>query len=200
MRTAGEALAQDPPPADAAGLLAVLTGETERLERLVSNLLDLSRLETGGFLARIEWCDPVEMAAGAIDAARPVLDGHEVALLAPDGLPLVRADAVLCERVLVNLLHNAARHGAPPIALEVAIGDGALAIVVQDRGDGPDPALAGRLFTPFAAGRSSGGTGVGLALSHGLALAQGASLTFERDEATTRFVLALPLMPVPEVV
>ena len=58
------------------------------------------------------------MAAGAVEAADPLLDGRAVEIDVPDDLPLVRADPVLCERILVNLLHNAARHGAPPIRLE----------------------------------------------------------------------------------
>ena len=68
------------------------------------------------------------------------------------------------------------------------------------RGAGPDPALGERLFSPFAAGRRTGGTGVGLALSRGLAEAQGGTLRAERAAGVTRFVLSLPLEPVPEVV
>jgi signal transduction histidine kinase len=106
---------------------------------------------------------------------------------------------VLCERILVNLLHNAARHGASPISLEVATAGDRLELAVTDGGRGPDAALRARLFSPFVSARGSGGTGVGLALSRGLAEAQGGTLRLDVGAARTRFVLALPLAPVPEV-
>ncbi len=74
-----------------------------------------------------------------------------------------------------------------------------LELRVTDAGPGPDPAVAGRLFDPFAAGPRTGGTGVGLALARGLAEAQGALLEHEVDGSGTTFVLALALEPVPAV-
>ncbi|MDX6646230.1 MAG: two-component system, OmpR family, sensor histidine kinase KdpD [Miltoncostaeaceae bacterium] len=199
LRTAGEALASSPGPPDERALVAVIQSESERLERLIGNLLDLSRLEAGALGPQVDWCDPVELAAGAIEAAATLLDGRPVAARFADDLPLVRADAVFCERILVNLLHNAARHGAGPISLEVLIAGDRLELAVVDGGRGPDAALRSRLFAPFVSGRGSGGTGVGLALSRGLARAQGGTLRLDGDAAGTRFVLALPLAPVPEV-
>jgi signal transduction histidine kinase len=111
----------------------------------------------------------------------------------------VRADAVFCERILVNLLHNAARHGAPPIRADLRVRPGRIELTVEDCGRGPDPSVTPRLFTPFAAGAATGGTGVGLALSRGFAEAQGGSLRLEHADARTRVTLTLPLEPVPEV-
>lgn len=200
IRTAAHALSSGDAtsPRDAAALLAVMEQETERLDRLVGNLLDLSRLEAGALVARLDWCAPAEIVAGAIDAAAPLLDGAAVATRAPSDLPLVRADAVLCERILVNLLHNAVRHGAPPVVVEARVAGDALEIAVQDSGPGIAPALADRVFEPFVSGDAAG-TGVGLALSRGLAEAQGASLRAEPGAAGARFVLAFALAAVPQV-
>ena len=201
IRTAAHTLSGGDPlaPADTATLLAVMGEETERLDRLVANLLDLSRLEAGALVARMDWCAPAEMVAGAIEAAAPLLEGASVAMRVPSGLPLVRADAVLCERILVNLLHNAVRHGAPPVAVDGHVAGGRLEIAVADAGPGLDPSVAGHVFDPFVAGGRAAGTGVGLALARGLAEAQGAGLAAERGDRGTRFVLSFDLAPVPEV-
>ena len=132
----------------------------------------------------------------AADAADPLLDGRAVAIDVPDDLPLVRADAVLCERILVNLLHNAARHGAPPLRLDGRIAGERLELAVSDAGPGLDGSIAGRALEPFVAGPRTGGTGIGLALSRGLARAQGGELRLERLDGRTRAALVLPLAPV----
>ena len=199
IRTAAHALAEEPEGPAARELLAAMSTETGRLERLVTNLLDLSRLEAGALVTRLDWCAPEEIVAGALDAAEPFLEGMPVAVAIDPDLPLVRADPVLCERILVNLLHNAVRHGRPPFALVARLAGDRLELRVTDAGPGPDPAVAARLFDPFAAGPRTGGTGVGLALARGLAEAQGARLEHELGGSGTTFVLALALEPVPAV-
>jgi two-component system, OmpR family, sensor histidine kinase KdpD len=199
IRTAAHALAEDPGGRGAEALLTAMAVETERLERLVVNLLDLSRLEAGGLTARLDWCAPAEIAAGAIEAADPLLDGRAVDIDVPDDLPLVRADAVLCERILVNLLHNGARHGAPPIRLEGRVAGERVELAVSDAGPGLDGSIAGRAVEPFVAGPRTGGTGIGLALSLGLARAQGGELLLEQLDGRTRAALSLPLAPVSQV-
>jgi signal transduction histidine kinase len=116
----------------------------------------------------------------------------------PDDLPLVRADAVLSERILVNLLHNAARHGAPPIRLGGRVVGDRLELSVTDAGPGLDGSIAGRALEPFVAGPRTGGTGIGLALSLGLARAQGGELRLEELDGETRAALELPLAPVSQ--
>jgi two-component system sensor histidine kinase KdpD len=199
IRTAAHALAEDPGAPGAEALLTAMTQETARLDRLVANLLDLSRVEAGALTTRLDWCAPSEVLVGAVEAAEPLLEGREVEVVAPAELPLVRADPVLCERILVNLLHNAARHGAPPIRLEGRERGERLELVVSDAGPGVDPALAARVFDPFVAGPRTGGTGVGLAIARGLAEAQGGELTMAREGGLTRMALSLPLEPVPQV-
>jgi two-component system sensor histidine kinase KdpD len=165
----------------------------------VANLLDLSRLEAGALVTRLDWCAPDEIVAGALEAAEPFLEGMPVTVRIGPDLPLVRADPVLCERILVNLLHNAVRHGRPPVAIVARRAGERLELRVTDAGPGPDPTVAGRLFDPFASGPGTGGTGVGLALARGLAEAQGALLEYEAEGSGTIFVLALALEPVPAV-
>jgi two-component system sensor histidine kinase KdpD len=198
IRTAAEGLV-GAGPRDTAALVTVMTEEVGRLDRLVANLLDLSRLETGALTTRLDWCAADEMAAGALAAAAPLLGAAEVRLDVPADLPLVRADPVLCERILVNLLHNAVRHGRPPVRLEGRATRDRLELAVSDGGPGVDPALGERAFRPFTVAGPSGGTGVGLALSRGLAEAQGATLALAPAGGGARFVLALPLAPVPQV-
>ena len=183
IRTAAHALAEDPEGPAARELLAAMSAETGRLERLVANLLDLSRLEAGALVTRLDWCAPEEIVAGALEAAEPFLEGMPVAVRIDPDLPLVRADPVLCERILVNLLHNAVRHGRPPVSIAARRAGDRLELRVTDAGPGPDPAVAARLFDPFAAGPRTGGTGVGLALARGLAEAQGALLEHEVEGA-----------------
>ncbi|MBJ7454834.1 MAG: DUF4118 domain-containing protein [Thermoleophilia bacterium] len=203
IRTAADALSVrgGHAPGEAA-LLEVMTDETARLDRLVANLLDLSRLEAGALVARMDWCAPAEIVAGALDAAAPLVGGATITTSAPSSLPLVRADPVLCERILVNLLHNAVRHGAPPVHVEADVVGGRVAISVADSGPGLDPAVAGRAFDPFVSGGRAGGTGVGLALARGLAEAQGATLEVAAGGGArgARFVLSFAPAAVPALV
>jgi two-component system sensor histidine kinase KdpD len=193
IRTAAHALSERPDDPGSGALLQVMTEESARLERLVANLLDLSRLEAGALEAHLDWCAPQEIAAGAVEAAGPLLAGTPVAIDVPDDLPLVRADPVLVERILVNLLHNAVRHGAPPISIQARVAGDRLEIAVADGGNA---GLSEADFAPFTAGPRTGGTGIGLALSRGLAEAQGGRLELEPG-LTTRVVLSLPLAVVP---
>lgn len=200
IRTAAHALGAGAAGTDeGATLLAVMGEETERLDRLVANMLDLSRLEAGALVAHLDWCAPAEMVAGAIEAAGSRVDGGDIRTDVPSGLPLVRADAVLCERILVNLLHNAVRHGAPPVVVEGRVAGGRLRISVSDAGAGIDPSVRDRVFEPFVAGGRTAGTGVGLALARGLAEAQGARLEVEPVGRGTLFALSFALTPVPEM-
>ena len=198
IRTAADALATTGPRDGGTELLAVLAEETARLDRLVANLLDLSRLEAGALVARMDWCAPAEIAAGAAEAAAPLLGGAEVVLDVADTLPLVRADPVLCERILVNLLHNAARHGRPPIRVTGEVRDGRTEIAVSDAGPGLREEVAPVVLDPFTSAGPGGGTGVGLALARGLADAQGAALRAP-GAGGSRFVLSFPPAPVPQV-
>lgn len=172
---AAEALRVIDDPAERTELLRAVIGETERLERVVSNLLDLSRFEGGVLAARMEWCVLEELVGAGLQAAAGFLDGVEVVTDVAGDAPLVRADPVLTERILTNLLHNAVRHGAPPVTVTGGPGPAGIELVVSDAGGGVDPRVLPAVFEPFVH-REGVGLGLGLPLCTRLAEAQGARL------------------------
>ena len=123
-----ESLQKDLPQGREAEAARAIVAQAHELNALVGNLLDMARLEGGAVNLRREWQSVEETVGAAIRAARPALGGIAVQTqLAPD-LPLVEFDAVLIERVLVNLLENASKYGAPPIVLGAHVTDAALVL------------------------------------------------------------------------
>jgi two-component system, OmpR family, sensor histidine kinase KdpD len=175
----------------------------ERLNRLVENLLDMSRLESGMLRVRLEWCDVADLISVTAQRVRPLLETHELIVSVPPELPLVRLDFVLIEQALVNLLHNAAVYTPPGTRVRLTVfrdGD-QLALVVADRGPGLPPDALERIFDKFyrVQGAVAGGTGLGLSIARGIAEAHGGTLTAEnRARGGARFVLRLPLGTAPE--
>jgi two-component system sensor histidine kinase KdpD len=172
-------------------MVAIVEEEAGRLERLVTNLLDLSRLEGGVLRPRLDECSVAELVAGARAAATRFLTGTDIRVdVDPEG-PLVRADPVLTERVLVNLIQNATRHGAPPVRITVARRGDRVEVVVADAGPGVPDALRATVFDQFVG--DGAGLGIGLALSRRLAEAQGAELALLDDGPGAAFALRLPV-------
>jgi two-component system sensor histidine kinase KdpD len=197
-------------------LAGVIMGETRRLSRLVDNLLDLSKLETGAAEPRREWLSVEEVIRMALeDLALPPTPalGAEASLASAEDfhltidrdLPLVRADSTQLERALVNVLENARKHsGGHPVSVRARAvrtlgGEGDRLIVrVVDRGPGIPPAQVERVFEPFySAGTARGGrrgSGLGLAIARGFIEANGGTLNVESlpGQGAT-FVFELPL-------
>jgi two-component system, OmpR family, sensor histidine kinase KdpD len=156
-------------PADEAALLATIEQGADRLDALIGNLLDMSRLSTGSLQPFLR--------PTAIDEVAPValrgLDADAtVQLLVPDGLPLVRTDPGLLERVLANLFANALAYSPPdrPPSLRASQDGDSVILEITDHGPGVTDPLKDRMFEPFErldAGRreASTGTGVGLGLA-----------------------------------
>ncbi len=146
-----------------------IESQARALNALVGNLLEMARLEGGTVNLRMDWQSVEEVVGAAIRAAQPALAGRAVQTQLPADLPLVEFDAALMERVLVNLLENAARHGAPPIVLGARVDGDALVLTVRDHGPGLPAALRGRedtLFEKFTRGSAESATpGVGLGLA-----------------------------------
>jgi two-component system sensor histidine kinase KdpD len=184
-------------PADRAELLATILAESERLDVLVGNLLDLSRLQTGALHPEPEpWAidDLVAQALGEIGnrAARV-----EVSL--PDEPAIARVDAHQVERAIVNLIENALKYSPAdePVRVQVAA-HGDLGVVrVIDHGPGIASDETEWIFEPFHRGRSAGtvrGAGLGLAIARGFAEASGGRVWVEsRDGQGATFTLELPL-------
>ena len=197
-----ENLAADPDPVRKASLLRETRLATSRLNRLVGNLLDQTRLESGTLRPRPDWCDPRDLINAALDAAREALDAdaHPVAVDLPDDLPPIRADFALTEQALANLLLNAARHtpAGTPVFVTAGIDRGGerFFFTVADRGPGLPAAMKDRLFQKFARGDAAkaGGLGLGLSIVRGFIVAQGGEVVVGEnpDGRGAVFTLYLP--------
>jgi K+-sensing histidine kinase KdpD len=164
-------------PADRDDLLATIVRSTDRLADLISNLLDLSRLEAGALSIDLQ---PVPLDEVV---ARALLDRHlpEVDLGVGDDLPMVRSDPGLLERVLANLLDNAHKHSPPNATVEVTAKAEPTVVVMQviDHGPGVPEKDWTRMFLPFQRlddHRNETGVGLGLAIARGFTEALGGSI------------------------
>jgi signal transduction histidine kinase len=179
-----------------------IASESERLGRVVSNVLGFARLERGLFDVRPR---PGDLSAAVLECTRGqrrALESAGVTLRMdlPEGLPEARFDPDALCHVLQNLLDNAEKYtrGAADrtVTVRVEARDGAFGIVVADRGPGVSTSDVHRLFRPFSRGRDAdapAGVGLGLVLSRALARAMGGDLRYEpRDGGGSRFVLRLP--------
>ena len=166
-----ESLRQSKPPLAAPQALAALAIEAQarELSALVNNLLEMARLQSGTVNLRMDWQSVEEVVGAAIRAAGPALGGQLVLTDIPADLPLVEFDATLIERVLVNLLENAAKYAQPPLSVSARVTADALVVSVRDHGPGLPAALRGQthaLFDKFTRGQTESATpGVGLGLA-----------------------------------
>jgi signal transduction histidine kinase len=171
--------------------LQAVEAETSRLSALVEALLTLARADSGELCPASVAFDLAEAAREAVDRARARSgpDGIEVDLEAAP----VWGDPLLTGRVLDNLLENAVRHRRSRAVVQVRAAGGSGAALVADDGPGLAPAVRQRLFERFnKASGESDGFGLGLAIAHGLAVAQGGTLAFEAEAPGARFALRLP--------
>ncbi|MBS1718816.1 MAG: sensor histidine kinase KdpD [Armatimonadetes bacterium] len=178
-------------------LIQTIQDESMRLNHQIQNLLDMTRLQSGGVELDLEWHLPQDLVATALDVARPSLGEREVHVQNPDFLPLLRVDGLLIEKALVNLIENAGRYTPPnaeiSIATEVQSGD--VLFHVRDNGPGiPETNLA-KLFMPGYR-TSSGGYGLGLAVVKAVCDLHGGKVRVRnRDRGGAEFTLAIPLPP-----
>lgn len=182
---------------DRAELLAAIEEEADRLARLVTNLLDASRLEAGALRPHKRPEDIRELADAVVDRLQPLLAGREVRVETPEDVPLVALDYAQIDQVLTNLLENAAVHTPPgtPVTIRATVAGDALWTEVADQGPGISPSDRERLFRPFERGADGvHGAGLGLTIARGLVEAHGGRLWVE-DAPTggARFVFTLPL-------
>lgn len=175
-----------------------------RLNRLVGNLLNMARLETGHVKPHVDWCDVADLVQVTLRDLESDLVGRSVGTSVPAGLPLVKMDFVLMQQSLGNLLLNAALHTPPgtPIQVSAATEAGALTLTVADRGPGLPPEVLPFIFDKFyrAPAAPAGGTGLGLAIVKGFVEAQGGQIKAEnRAGGGASFTLRLPLDKSPPV-
>ena len=171
---------------------------TRRLNRVVDNLLDMTRLESGVIQPRLEWCDVRDLLKSAIESEPEALDGRDVRLNVPDHLPLVFLDHSLVEQAVAKLVANAGSHTPAPAGIEVSArcDGGKLAISVSDRGRGLSKAQQEKVFEKFYRSdrAKTGGLGLGLSIARGFVEALGGAVTAEnREGGGSRFTITLPV-------
>jgi len=182
---------------DRAELLAAIEEESDRLDRLVANLLDASRLDAGAVTLHKDAQDLGELVREVVARLAPMLSEHPIKLDVPDDLPLVPCDYAQIDHVLTNLLENAARHTPPGTPIEVSLRaeHDAVRLDVADRGPGVPDADRERVFLPFERGPTRvGGSGLGLAIARGLVEAHGGHIWVDENEGGgARFTIMLQL-------
>jgi signal transduction histidine kinase len=170
-------------------LLQVGVEQGERLRRLLEELLDLSRLDARAIVVDPR---PIVLKAALVDVVEGALPSTDaVELDIPDDLAVV-VDPLVLERVITNLVTNAARYGAPPIRIEAQTRDRHLRVAVEDNGPGIPEDLQGRVFDRFARGRGQSGHGLGLAIARAYAQAHGGDLVYDPHTRGARFELLIP--------
>ncbi len=183
-------------------LIEELDEATRRLNRLVQNLLDLSRLEAGHVRPNFDWHDMRDLVHAALQNLGRIMRQYEVKIDIPTNLPPMKLDAALTEQILVNLLGNAAVHtpAGTTVELSVRAEAGFLVLKVADNGKGLPAGNPMRLFDRFQRGAdaAAGGTGIGLSLVKGFAETQGGSVCAEnRANGGALFTVKLPLTTMP---
>jgi two-component system sensor histidine kinase KdpD len=178
-------------------LVQTILEESERLNRLIRNLLDMTRLESGAVKVNKEWLPLEEVVGAVLNRSEPRLKTRDVRTKLPDDLPLVPFDAVLIDVVLTNLLENAMKYGADPIEINATLLPAELVVEVSDRGPGLPPGEEARVFEKFqraASDAEATGVGLGLAICRAIVAAHGGRIWAEnRPGGGASFRFALPI-------
>lgn len=190
-------IAQDYAPETRKVLLQEINTAAERLNRLIENLLNMSRLDSGRLTARIDWCDLHDLANKVIQSLAGELKPFSLDCILADDMPLVQLDYGLMEQVLHNLLLNATQH-APEgsnIRMKFFYDNGFLIIQVMDRGPGFSVSDLPMVFNKFYRGELAvaGGTGLGLSIVKGMVEAHNGTIMAEnRDNGGARITIKIP--------
>ena len=192
-------------PAQQRDLLQTAYDETEHLNRLVHNLLELTRAESGGLRLRKEWQSLEEIVGAALTRLEHHLRGRPVTVDIPPDLPLLFVDELLIEQVLLNLLENAHSYSPPEAAIVIRAraARGSVAVEVCDGGPGFASGEEGRVFDKFFRGSAAKGRGAGIGLTICAAIVQahgGAIEAGNRPEGGAWIRFTLPLTEDPPAV
>ncbi|ECT7399961.1 two-component system sensor histidine kinase KdpD [Salmonella enterica] len=172
--------------------------------RLVNNLLDMARIQSGGFNLKKEWLTLEEVVGSALQMLEPGLL-HPITLSLPQQLTLIHVDGPLFERVLINLLENAVKYAGPQasIGIDAAVKDDRLQLDVWDNGPGIPAGQEQKIFDKFARGNKESavpGVGLGLAICHAIVEVHGGTLTaYNRPQGGACFRVTLPQGKPPEL-
>ena len=183
-------------------LATSIAEEAERLDRLLGNLLNMTRLDAGIVQPKKEWQPVEEIVGAALGRLEGALRHRLVRVAIPPDLPLVPLDGILIEQVLINLLENALRYTPPdtPIEITATAQEGQVSVEVADRGPGLPPGEAERIFEKFqrGGGARAVGAGLGLTICRGFVEAHGGRIWAEnRPDGGARFRFTLPIEGTP---
>jgi two-component system sensor histidine kinase KdpD len=174
--------------------------ESNRLNRLVGNLLDMTRVEAGTLKVNLKACELRDVVGAALEQLKDRLEKREVRLVLPQELPEIPMDFTLMMRVFMNLTDNAVKYSAPDTPIEIAAGvlGNEIKIEIKDKGFGIPPEDLKRIFEKFYRAmkpRQVMGTGLGLSICKGIVEAHGGRIEAanNRPEKGATFTLFLPL-------
>jgi two-component system sensor histidine kinase KdpD len=178
---------------------------SKRLNRLIENLLNMSRLESGRISPRLDWCDIHDLVNKVTESLQDELKPFNLHVVIPEDMPFVKLDFGLMEQVLYNLLYNATQYAPASVNLRVkAFYDkGILTLQVMDRGPGFPPREISLIFNKFyrVEGSKAGGTGLGLSIAKGFIEAHKGTITVEnRQNGGAKFTVRIPTeIPTEEI-
>jgi two-component system sensor histidine kinase KdpD len=189
--------------AEKADLLATIIDESERLNRFIANLLDMTKLEAGAIVPNAALQDIGEIVGSALRRAGKILAKHKVELDLAAGLPMLNLDAVLFEQALFNILDNAAKYSPAGATIRIQSwrDSGSVYLQILDEGDGIPPAELEHIFDKFhrveKGDQVRAGTGLGLAISRGFVEAMHGTITAANrtDRTGAVFAIRLPILP-----
>ncbi|WP_404992280.1 DUF4118 domain-containing protein [Cupriavidus pauculus] len=189
--------AQPPLPPDVAETVSAMRGQAQRMRTMVVNLLDMARLQQHDVTLARGWQSLEELVGAALASMREALKAHRVEVADLSALPLVECDGVLIERVLCNLLENAAKYTAAGTVVRIrgAVTGDEVHLSVEDEGPGVPAGQARHIFEKFTRGEresATAGVGLGLAVCEAIMQAHGGRIWVESAQPGARFTLALP--------
>ncbi|WP_254165693.1 sensor histidine kinase [Chryseosolibacter histidini] len=183
--------------ADKAELLAEISVASLRLNQLVENLLNMSRLESGILQVKKDWCDISELVYKTLQRLEPNLQHYRIDVHIPEHLPLFKLDFGLMEQVIYNLIINVTQHTSADTQITIhanGVGD-TLVLTVADNGNGFPEDEIGKVFNKFhrMKGSGSGGTGLGLSIVKGFVEAHQGTVKLENLPVRgSRFTIEIP--------
>ena len=182
-------------------LISIADEGTDRLSKLVTDAIQLARIEGGTFRLNRGIYFPGSLVSAALRQMKSLMDGREITVSAPDNLPPVRVDAELIQLVIAHLLDNALKYSPPgsPISLGACAGENKVIVYVHDRGPGITEDEQPRIFEKFYRGkndRNLKGTGMGLAIAREIIRAHGEEIRVtSKPGQGSEFSFSLPIAP-----
>jgi two-component system sensor histidine kinase KdpD len=173
-----------------------------RLHRVINNLLNMTRIESGIVQPKLDWCDAGDLIQAAVELVGESIGEHHIVVDVNESLPMVKLDEPLLEQCLCNLLLNSAANSSPgtKITIRGHLTDGQLILSVLDEGKGIRKEELTRIFEMFYRGTDAfpGGTGLGLAIVDGFVRAHGGSVrAANRETGGAEFVIIIPVETLP---